>query len=360
MQNTAKQVWIKFISRAFLAGFVTLFTASHIASADDITADEKADFEKWLQDVRIEAKDKGISNETITLALSDVKLLKRVIKRDNNQPEVKQTYAQYLKARVSDWRIETGRTMLLENAELFADIAKKYGVQQHFIAAIWGIETNYGTFDLTIPVFDAVATLAYDPRRASRFRREIFAALKIVENGDATVDIMKGSWAGAMGQPQFMPETYIAYAKDHDGDGVRDIWSNKGDIFASVATYLKHYGWNDSQTWGREVQLPASSEASFGNDNTVGGVTPDVACKSYKDLGTWRTLSDWQDKGIRRLNGDNLPKRNLPAALIKGDAGDDKAYLVYRNFCSVMKYNPSFKYALGVSMLADKIKGAPQ
>lgn len=359
MLNGAKYFCSKLSSQTFLVCFAAMLTVSQVARAEDIVSSDNADFQKWLQDVRIEALEKGISNETIALALSDVKLLKRVIKKDNSQPEVRQTYAAYFKARVSEWRIAKGRKMLVENADLFAEIAKIYGVQPRFIAAIWGMETNYGTFDLTIPVFDAIATLAYNPRRASRFRKELFAALKILDDGDASIDIMKGSWAGAMGQPQFMPQTYIAYAKDHDGDGVRDIWANKGDVFASIASYLKRYGWKDSQTWGREIQFVGAGEASF-SINKLGGVTPDVACKSYKDLGAWRKLSVWQEKGIRRLNGDELPKRNLEAALIIGDSGDNKGYLVYRNFCSIMKYNPSFKYALGVSMLAEKIKGTVQ
>ena len=359
MQIFMKHIFQNLRSGILFAGTVMLISTSQVAYSDDVSVDEKASFEKWLEAVRVEAKDKGISDETIKLALGDVSLLKRVIKSDTNQPEVRQTYARYLKARVSDWRIEKGRQIMVENEELFSAIGKTYGVQPRFVAAIWGLETNYGTYELTIPVFDAIATLAYNPRRAKRFRREIFAALKIVDRGDATVDIMMGSWAGAMGQPQFMPETYIAYAKDHDGDGLRDIWGNKGDVFASIATYLKHYGWNDNQTWGRKVKLPKGSEKQLSNDRQ-GGMTPGRACKSYKDLAAWRPLSDWQEKGIRRLSGDDLPKRDLSAALIIGDEGDDEGYLVYRNFCSVMKYNPSFKYALGVSMLADKLKGGAQ
>lgn len=359
MLNGTKYFCKKLSSQTFLVCFAVLLSVSQVTEAEDSVAGENADFEKWLQDVRIEALTKGISNETIALALSDVKLLKQVVKKDNSQPEVRQTYAAYFKARISEWRIEKGRKMLAENADLFAEISKTYGVQPRFIAAIWGMETNYGTYDLTIPVFDAIATLAYNPRRASRFRKELFAALRILENGDANIDIMKGSWAGAMGQPQFMPQTYIAYAKDHDGDGVRDIWSNKGDVFASIASYLKRYGWKDSQTWGREIQFTQISEIAFKADR-LGGTTPDLACKSYKDLGAWRPLSEWQQKGIRRLNGGALPKRDLQAALIIGDSGDNKGYLVYRNFCSIMKYNPSFKYALGVSMLAEKIKEVAQ
>ena len=358
MIDTATHICKRLATSSKLLCFAAILSTTPFAYADD-PSNNKAKFDKWLEDVRLEASEKGISDETIQLALSDVNLLERVIKKDKNQPEVKQTYATYLKARVSEWRIEHGRKMIDENAAILAEITEKYDIQPRFIAAIWGIETNYGTYDLTIPVMDAIATLAYDPRRAKRFRREIFATLQIIENGDATLEMLKGSWAGAMGQPQFMPETYLVYAKDHDGDGVRDIWKNRGDVFASIAAYLKHYGWANSETWGRPVQLPKGKETSFAT-NKQGGRTPEAACKRYSSMGAWRPLSEWQDLGIRRLNGTDLPKRNLPAALIVGDEGDDKGYLVYRNFCSIMKYNPSFKYALGVSMLADKIKGGTQ
>lgn len=341
------------------SSIAVLLLFAPIVHSDDVKDSEDAKFEIWLEAVRVEAREKGISQETIKTALSDVKLIKRVIKRDKNQPEVKQTYASYLKARVSEWRINNGRKRITDHSALFSEIAEQYGVQPRFIAAIWGIETNYGTYELTIPVFDAIATLAFYPRRAARFRRELFASLKIIESGEATMDMMMGSWAGAMGQPQFMPENFIVYAKDHDGDGLRDIWNTEADVFASIASYLKHYGWNDSQTWGRKVQLPKGREIAINNDKTA-GVSPDKACKRFKSMGTWRLLSEWQALGVRRLNGDALPARNLPAALIVGDEGDDQGYLVYRNFCSVMKYNPSFKYALGVSMLADKIKGGVQ
>ena len=166
---------------------------------------------------------------------------------------------------------------------------------------------------------------------------------------------MKGSWAGAMGQPQFMPENYLKYAVDLDGNGQRDIWDSRADVFGSIANYLKSYGWRNDQTWGRKVKLPVGGEASL-QAKQEDGVDPDRYCKAYKSMGAWRNLQDWQSLGIRRLNGNDLPDVNIPAALIVGDEGDDEGYLVYRNFCSVMRYNPSFKYALAVGLLSDVIK----
>lgn len=316
---------------------------------------EEAAFQAWLEDVRTEALERGIKAETLDQVLPTIKPVKRVIKRDRNQPEVKQTYARYLKARVSDWRREKGAKMMQEHAAALKSAGDRFGVQSRFIAAIWGIETNYGTVPLSYSVFDAVATLAYDKRRAARFRRELFAALEILDKGYASFDLMKGSWAGAMGQPQFMPESYLKFAVDHDGDGTRDIWETRDDVFASIANYLKTYGWRDDLTWGRKVLLPEGGEQSL-QAPQGDGVAPAKWCAAYKSMGAWRDLQDWQALGIRRHDGSDLPTRSLPAALIIGDEGDGEAYLVYSNFCSIMRYNPSFKYALAVGILSDVIK----
>lgn len=311
-------------------------------------------FQAWLDEVRAEALEKGIAARTLDQVLPTIVPVERVIKRDRNQPEVKQTYARYLKSRVSDWRKEKGAKMMAEHGEALRSAGAKYGVQPRFIAAIWGIETNYGTVPLSYSVFDAVATLAYDKRRAARFRRELFASLEILDKGHASLELMKGSWAGAMGQPQFMPEAYLQFAVDHDGDGSRNIWTSKEDVFASIANYLKHYGWADDQTWGRKVKLPEGGETSL-QGVQADGLAPDRWCAAYKSMGVWRDLQEWQSLGVRRLNDKDLPTRSIPAALIVGDEGDGEGYLVYRNFCSVMRYNPSFKYALAVGLLADVI-----
>ncbi|SDD66992.1 lytic murein transglycosylase [Kordiimonas lacus] len=350
------------VLKSVLGVFLSL-SVSHACLASDeaaptaVTEPEPAQdaaFKSWLDGVRTEALERGIKSETLDQVLPTIVPVERVIKRDRNQPEVKQTYAMYLKSRVSDWRKEKGALMMKEHADALRSAGERYGVQPRFIAAIWGIETNYGTVPLSYSVFDAVATLAYDKRRAARFRRELFAALEILDKGYADFDLMKGSWAGAMGQPQFMPENYLKYAVDHDGDGHRDIWTSKSDVFASIAHYLKSYGWQDDQTWGRKVKLPKGGEASL-QGTQADGIQPDRWCAAYKSMGVWRDLQEWQELGVRRLNGKDLPPRSIPAALIVGDEGDDEGYLVYRNFCSVMRYNPSFKYALAVGLLSDVI-----
>jgi membrane-bound lytic murein transglycosylase B len=291
----------------------------------------------------------------VDAALSNVRPLKRVVKRDRSQPEVVQTYASYLASRVSDWRKRKGREMMAEHSDNLTSVAGSHGVQSRFIASIWGVETNYGTIPLTLSVFDTLATLAYDKRRGPRFRREIFAALEIMDKGYANFDELKGSWAGAMGQPQFMPASYLQYAIDYDADGRRDIWTTNPDVFASIANYLKSWGWRDDQTWGRPVTIPAGSEASIQGKQEE-GVTPARHCKAYKTMGVWRDLSEWQKLGVRRADGSDLPNVTIPAAIIIADKGDNQAYLVYQNFCSIMRYNPSFKYALSVGLLSDTIR----
>ncbi|WP_262695207.1 lytic murein transglycosylase [Kordiimonas aquimaris] len=320
----------------------------------DVQAEKDPEFEAWLIALRTEARERGISDATIEKALTDVTPIVRVIRRDRNQPEVKQTYARYLKARVSDWRKSKGAQALLDNEQSLDAAAEKYGVQPRFITAIWGVETNYGTVPLTYSVFDATATLAYDKRRGPRFRRELFAALEILDRGMTTFDKLKGSWAGAMGQSQFMPESYLKYSVDMDGDGEHDIWDNKADVQGSIANYLKSFGWRNDQTWGRKVRLPEGGVKSL-IGKQEDGLTPDRQCRSFKSMGVWRDLQDWQAMGIRRLDGSDLPKVSIPAAFIEGDEGDGEGYLVYRNFCSIMRYNPSFKYALSVGLLSDAI-----
>lgn len=319
-------------------------------------AQEDPDFAPWLQELRQEAESLGYSEETINLAFSEITPpVQRIIDNDRSQPEVVQTYADYLDARVSDWKIENGRRLMREHADLLAEIAGEYGVQPRFIVAIWGMETNFGTFPIRESIFNVLATLAYDNRRGEFFRAQFLAALGILDSGFPGYESMKSSWAGAMGQSQFIPQSYLEYAVDFDGDGNRDIWNSTADVLASIANYLAARGWRDDQTWGRPVRLPAGGEERLDLGQSE-GATPPTGCRGYGRLGAWRDLQDWQSLGVRRANGDDLPTRSLPAALVMADAGDDRAYVVYRNFCGIMGYNPATKYALSIGLLADRLQ----
>ncbi len=237
---------------------------------------------------------------------------------------------------------------------MFRRVAADYGVQPRFVVAIIGLESNYGTYPIDQPLFDVVATLAFDGRRGAQFRAQLLAALEIVDKGYATVEQMKSSWAGALGVPQFTPTNVLELAVDHDKDGRIDLWNVGPDVVASVAHYLQRTGWRADQTWGREVSLPPGGEESLEAPMANGAQAPAV-CRSYESLGAFRVLSDWQTLGVRSADGRDLPTRDLPAALVVGDRGDDRGWLVYRNFCSLMRYNPAFRYALSVGLLADAL-----
>lgn len=332
--------------------FPALLWSAAVAAQEETEASEE-DFRIFLQELRSEALERGISEATLDQVLPGISLHRRAVRADRSQAEFVQTYADYLE-RVSPARIRAGRELMDEHGTMIREVAADYGVQPRFIVSILGLESNYGSFPITEPLFDVVATLAFDRRRSAQFRREFMAALEIVDAGYATPDMMKSSWAGALGVPQFTPSSFLRLAEDHDGDGRIDLWQMGPDVIASVANYLRNTGWRDDQTWGRVVSLPPGGEQSLPAPQAA-GMQPDPACRRYTTMGAWRGLNDWQELGVRREDGTALPTRNLPAALIIGDEGDDRGYLVYRNFCSLMRYNPAFRYALAVGLLSDRI-----
>ncbi len=213
--------------------------------------------------------------------------------------------------------------------------------------AVWGIESNFGRFTGVRPTVQALATLAYDGRRGTLFRNELFDALRIVERGHASLDDLKGSWAGAMGQPQFMPSSYLRYAEDFDGDGERDIWGNPADVFASIANYLKAYGWDGEATWGRPVRLPAPAPEIVERAGSRG-----EGCRAERALSRRQSLAEWQAMGVRTASGGNLPVAERAASLL---AAGRTNYLVYGNYEAILGYNCANAYALSVAMLGDRL-----
>jgi membrane-bound lytic murein transglycosylase B len=294
-------------------------------------------FAQWLDAFRQEAASEGISAATLDQALIGLEPIPRVIELDRRQPEGRLSFRDYNRRVLSAARIERGRALLREHQNLLARVAADYGVQPRFIVALWGIETNYGGYTGDFAVIGALATLAYDGRRAAFFRQELLQALRIVDQGDVAPAAMIGSWAGAMGQSQFRPSSYLAHAVDYDGDGRRDIWGSQHDIFASIANYLAKAGWNDRYTWGRQVSLPAELRAAAAGLDVV------------------KPLPQWQALGIRRANGGDLPMVGLDASLLQMDEGAGPAYLVYHNFRVLMRWNRSTYFALTVGELADLI-----
>ncbi len=311
-------------------------------------------FAEWLAELRVEAEEKGISADILDQVFAALEPNPRVIELDRKQPEFTQTYQQYLTARLSPIRIQRGQEKMVEYRDAFARVAAEKKVQPRFIAAIWGIETNYGATPGNMSVVQSLATLAYDPRRAGYFRNELLNALRILTEGHIPVADMKGSWAGAMGQPQFMPSSFNDYAQDFDGDGRRDIWLTEIDVFASIAHYLKRYGWRDDMTWGREVLLPANfAELEEGLKQTE---EPKSCQRALRSHTRQLSLAEWQDLGVRRLNGDDLPDADFQASLVRPAGAAGSAYLTYDNFRAILRYNCSNFYALGVGHLADRLR----
>jgi membrane-bound lytic murein transglycosylase B len=344
--------WFRIIVTLWLAA-----TASHVAAqtADD---NEGAAFQAFLREMRTTALERGIRATTLDEVLPTIRLQRRAVEQDRSQAEFTNTYERYLR-RVSPRRIERGRELMAQKGDMIREVAAVYDVQPRFVVAIIGLESDYGTYPINEPLFDVVATLAYDARRSAQFRRELLAALEIVDKGYATVEQMKSSWAGALGVPQFSPTNVLRIAVDHDKDGRIDLWTVNPDVIASVAHYLRDTGWRDDQTWGRAVRLPDGGEDTL-PALAEAGLEPVATCRSYESLGPWRGLREWQTLGVRRDDGSDLPARNLPAALITADPGDDRGYLVYRNFCSLMRYNPAFRYALSIGLLADALVEPPR
>ena len=299
------------------------------------------DFATWLEALRLEARQKGVSQRTIADALTNVAPIARVLELDRRQPETTLTFDQYVTRVVNDARAETARQRVVENRELLLQVSSRFNVQPRFIVALWAIETDFGRITGGFLVIEALATLAYDGRRSAFFREELLNALRIIERTGVRARDMKGSWAGAMGQSQFMPSSYLAYATDFDGDGKADIWNSRPDVFASIANYLSKVGWRMNETWGRQVRLPAGFDPALVDDRQLK--------KGSK------SLADWHALGVRKTDGSPLPQREVSGWIVQPGGGDGPAFLVYQNFRALLHWNRSLFFATAVGYLADRI-----
>ncbi len=308
-----------------------------LLSVSVISAETTVDYTFWLNNFKAEAQRAGIKSEILNEALSGVKPLDWVIELDRAQPEFTKTLDEYLAGAVNSRRIKEGQRLLAENSEILTRIAKRYHIQPRFLMALWGIETSFGLHTGKVPVIDALVTLAYDGRRGQYFRSELLNALKILDQGHIKYAQMKGSWAGAMGQVQFMPSTFLNFAVDGNGDGRIDLWNTRVDYLSSAANYLLKSGWDNQYTWGREVKLPKNLH------------------RNYFGLERQRLLSEWQKLGVRTVGAGDLPQVNIMASLIQPDGAKGRAFLVYNNYRVLMKWNRSHHFAVAVGSLADRI-----
>ncbi|HLY90256.1 MAG TPA: lytic murein transglycosylase [Acetobacteraceae bacterium] len=270
------------------------------------TASASGSFQSFLADMRSQARRAGIAPATLDRAFAGLQPNQKVLDRDNHQPEFTLTWAKYRAMLITDQRIASGRAAYQQNRALFARVRDVYGVDPGVILGIWGLESSFGTGMGDFHVIEALATLAWEGRRASFFRGELMAALHILDHGDVTPAHMMGSYAGAMGQPQFMPSSYLRYAVDFEGSGKRDIWTSKPDVLASIANYLKQSGWHGGEPWGEQV--------------------------SGQQTGT-------------------------AGKLVQPDGPGGESFVVFGNFNAIRRYNPSDYYALAVGLLGDAAVG---
>jgi membrane-bound lytic murein transglycosylase B len=306
-------------------------------------------FSDWLDGVRKEALSRGIRQEVIDESLGQIEEpMAVVLERDRTQAETVLSLEKYIARIVTPRMIRTGRERFAEHRDVLEDVSRRYGVPARIIAGIWGLESNFGRFSGVRPTVSALATLAWDPRRTTFFRGELFDALEILNRGDIDLPHMKGSWAGAMGQVQFMPSSYLKFAEDFDGDGRKDIWSTPGDIFASAANYLKGHGWTEGQTWGREVVLSEAAAKKIRSDVA----RRDGTCHATRDMTVALPMTEWRTLGVRLKGGKPLPKSDLKGSLVSGAT---RHFLVYANYDALLDYNCAHSYAISVALLSDAL-----
>lgn len=305
-------------------------------------------FAEWLAALRTEAEGRGIRPEILDQAFAGVQPVEQILERDRSQAEFTLDLEAYLKRRLTPATVRTAQEMYSRNRELLGRIGKKYGVNPRVIIAVWGLESNFGRFAGVRPTIPALVTLAYNPRRGAMFRTELLAALEILNRGDIELEHLNGSWAGALGQPQFMPSSYLEYAQDFDGDGRRDIWTSEPDVFASVAYYMQRHGWTKGEAWGREVKIPAAVRTRI-------QAIPrrETGCRAERIMTEPQPLSAWRRMGVRTMSGAALPANKVPASLVQGG---ERTFLLYSNYDALLAYNCAHTYALSVGLLADRLR----
>ncbi len=291
----------------------------------------------WIEEFKAEARKEGITDKTLDAVFKNFTLVQRVIDLDRRQPESTRTFTQYIESVVPPSRVNEGRALLAENQVTIDKISTQYGIPANVIVALWGIETSYGKVTGSFNVPQALATLAYDGRRADFFRKELINALKIAQQGHVMIASMEGSWAGAMGQSQFMPSSFLSYAVDYNGDGRRDIWATRADVFASIANYLKQHGWQSGTGIITKVALPAKFDMTLENIDRL------------------RPMSEWAKHGVTLPGGMALPATDAQAALVFPGKPYEGAYLVSSNFHVLLKWNRSRYFATAVGTLAERI-----
>jgi len=305
------------------------------------TAPSNLGLRRWIAGFRGRARAQGIRADVFDRAFEGVRYNTSVIQKDRNQSEFTKQIWDYLDSAVSATRISNGKAALRDHARLLAQIEARYGVEKEVVAAIWGLESAYGTFRGDVPIVEALATLAFDGRRGRFFEEQLIAALRIIQAGDVAPRGMTGSWAGAMGHTQFIPTSYLSYAQDFNGDGKRDIWSdNPADALASTAAYLARFGWKKGQPWGMEVTLPRGFDYGISGERVK------------------KPVAEWMRLGVRDARGERIANYGRASILLPAGA-QGAAFIIFSNFQVLEKYNTADAYVIGVGHLSDRITGGP-
>jgi membrane-bound lytic murein transglycosylase B len=315
------------------------FGPSAALAAEGVSPEQQARFDAFITSFRDEALAQGVTGETYDLAMSGLIPNPRVIELNNSQPEFVRPMWEYIDGAVSERRLELGRQQIAANAALFDRLEGNYPVPREVLAAIWGMESNFGENKGGHNLFQALSTLAYDGRRQDFGRSQLIAALKISQEEGIAPSEMVGSWAGAFGHTQFIPTTFLAHAVDGDGDGKRDLWNSAADALASAASYLEQSGWEGDRDWGFEVKLPEGFNYAIANANDE------------------RPMGAWSQMGITRFNGDPLPQGDMEAEVLLPVGANGPAFLITENFGAIMAYNSATSYALAISVLSDRLRG---
>ena len=341
MQDKQKSNWL------FVFGFLTVIcfsqstfsqetrSLSNLQASKPVSDSER--FNVWKLSLKEDMLKQGANELLASQIIEHLAFIPRVIELDRRQPEGRMTHEEYLTKVIPPSKVKRARKEYELNYDELIKAELRTGVPARYIVSLWGKETNFGTITGNYSVPSSLATLAFEGRRAKFFRKELMAAVKILSQGHIQLEDMKGSWAGAMGNCQFMPTSFLQYAVDANNDGKKDIWGDKTDIFASMGNYLSKYGWDKSKSWGRQVKL-----SNPFNQYNIG--------KKHK-----QPLHQWSKLGITRMDGSPLPKADLNAYLIAPGGAKGRIYLVYKNFDIIMRWNRSHYFATGVGYLADRI-----
>lgn len=314
-----------------LAATLAILMVSQISFAEP-----QPNWSAWVAEVKRQALAEGISQTLFDQAFADVQAPSSTVKSlSRSQPEKRLTFSKYLHTRADNYRLIMGRKHYAKNKELLEKVGTEFGVDPCFIVAFWGMESSYGSYMGKFPVIKSLATLAYDSKRKDFFRKELFLALHILNDGHVNLSQFKGEWAGASGQPQFLPSSWVRFAVDYDRDGRKDIWGSKPDVFASIANYMKQNGWQTGQQWAIQVKLPTNFDMNLQGKTTV------------------KTVKEWSDLGVRTESGGSLPYENLKASIVQPFGGP--VFLTYPNFKMILRYNNSIYYAGAIGYMADKI-----